>query len=469
MAYSQDAFPKLKTLVDGGFIVKITVFLNGEDSYEMIVTKVDKSKKLVTGFVFCDTLELKESISRYGRTILKTSNMNNKQWALHTFINGYFKIDGQAEMPDVSEFVKIGFDRIVEYGNGGEAVLIYPLYWNKKLKLTNKWKQILRIKLEQLALLRNDWHDDCPVLDIIDPDLGPNYYFQYSKGKNSAEINALPERQKYAWYPVDVIVKSDDSIQFLGPIHKLPIAENKILYECFSEVFKQMLPGFRKLNITEKGKDCKIQVVFKAQKYVINPNVAYSGKWHVEGKTENIVAGGVYYCKIDEGFDQDVLVYRPKLGPDPAYAEYCNTVMNTEIEVKENTAIVFSNTLPHKFLKLANNTTAPLERLFVNFFIVDPSKPIESTTFYWEAEKALKKLKLFPIVIIELILSFIVFRSNIFEDKEKRSLARKSLKEEKSGWGFIHYGNAGDVEFIDGNSFESLDGKYNRIVYDIDG
>ena len=143
--------------------------------------------------------------------------------------------------------------------------------------------------------------------------------------------------------------------------------------------------------------------------------------------------------------------------------------MNTEIEVKENTAIVFSNTLPHKFLKLANNTTAPLERLFVNFFIVDPSKPIESTTFYWEAEKALKKLKLFPIVIIELILSFIVFRSNIFEDKEKRSLARKSLKEEKSGWGFIHYGNAGDVEFIDGNSFESLDGKYNRIVYDIDG
>ena len=76
MAYSQDAFPKLKTLVDGGFIVKITVFLNGEDSYEMIVTKVDKSKKLVTGFVFCDTLELKESISRYGRTILKTSNMN---------------------------------------------------------------------------------------------------------------------------------------------------------------------------------------------------------------------------------------------------------------------------------------------------------------------------------------------------------------------------------------------------------
>ena len=467
MAYSQDAFPKLKTLVDGGFIVKITVFLNGEDSYEMIVTKVDKSKKLVTGFVFCDTLELKESISRYGRTILKTSNMNNKQWALHTFINGYFKIDGQAEMPDVSEFVKIGFDRIVEYGNGGEAVLIYPLYWNKKLKLTNKWKQILRIKLEQLALLRNDWHDDCPVLDIIDPDLGPNYYFQYSNAKNSAEINALPERQKYAWYPVDVIVKSDDSIQFLGPIHKLPIAENKILYECFSEVFKQMLPGFRKLNILEEGKDCKIQIVIKAQKYVINPNVAYSGKWHVEGRTENIVAGGVYYGKIDEGFDQDVLVYRPKAGPDPLFAKLCKVVMDAKIEVEEDTAIVFSNSLPHKFLELTNKTDRPLERLFVNFFIVDPSKPIESTTFYWEAEKALKKTKKFPSVIIELILSFIVYRSNIFEDKEKRRLARQCLKEEKSGWGYICYGNAGEVAFIDHDISKKKLKKFDRIKPDI--
>ena len=326
---------------------------------------------------------------------------------------------------------------------------------------------MLRTKLDELSLLRNDWHDDCPVLDIIDPDLGPNYYFQYSNGKNSAEINALPERQKYAWYPVDVIVKSDDSIQFLGPIHKLPIAENKILYECFSEVFKQMLPGFRKLNITEEGKDCKVQVVFKAQKYVINPNVAYSGKWHVEGRTENIVAGGVYYCKIDEGFDQDVLVYRPKVGPTPSFAECCNTVMDAEIHVKEDTAIVFSNTLPHKFLKLENNTNEPLERLFVNFFIVDPSKPIESTTFYWEIEKALKKLKKFPNVIIEFILSFIVYRSNIFEDKEKRRLARQCLKEEKSGWGYICYGNAGEVAFIDHDISKKKLKKFDRIKPDI--
>ena len=387
---------------------------------------------------------------------------------MHSLYNPRYDSIGIAKIPETSGFVKIEYDRVVEYGGGGCALLVYPLYWNKKLILADKYKQMLIFKLEQLALLRNDWHEDCPVLDIIDPDLGPNYYFQYSNAKNSAEINALPERQKYAWYPVDVIVKSDDSIQFLGPIHKLPIAENKILYECFSEVFKQMLPGFRKLNITEEGKDCKVQVVFKAQKYVINPNVAYSGKWHVEGRTENIVAGGVYYCKIDEGFDQDVLVYRPKAGPDPLFAKLCKVVMDAKIEVEEDTAIVFSNSLPHKFLELTNKTDRPLERLFVNFFIVDPSKPIESTTFYWEAEKALKKLKKFPNVIIELILSYIVYRSNIFEDKVKRSVTRQCLKEETSGWGYIHYGNAGDLEFISScNTAKNLD-RYDDFVSEID-
>ena len=436
-----------------------------ESCYEMIVVNNDYKRKIITGFVFCNVLDEKNSLDKYGR--IANQVPLRKEWVLHSVYNPHYKTIEDTQLPETSGFVKIEYDRAVEYGDGGYSLLIYPLYWNKKLTLAQKYKNMLRTKLDELSLLRNDWHDDCPVLDIIDPDLGPNYYFQYSNAKNSAEINALPERQKYAWYPVDVIVKSDDSIQFLGPIHKLPIAENKILYECFSEVFKQMLPGFRKLNITEEGKDCKVQVVFKAQKYVINPNVAYSGKWHVEGRTENIVAGGVYYCKIDEGFDQDVLVYRPKVGPTPSFAECCNTVMDAEIHVKEDTAIVFSNTLPHKFLKLENNTNEPLERLFVNFFIVDPSKPIESTTFYWEIEKALKKLKKFPNVIIEFILSFIVYRSNIFEDKEKRRLARQCLKEEKSGWGYICYGNAGEVAFIDHDISKKKLKKFDRIKPDI--
>ena len=80
-----------------------------------------------------------------------------------------------------------------------------------------------------------------------------------------------------------------------------------------------MLPGLRSLNLISDSKVTRLQVVVKAQKYVIQPNTSYSGKWHVEGFTENIVAAGVYYCKIDSGFAEDKVVFRPKVGPDPFY------------------------------------------------------------------------------------------------------------------------------------------------------
>ena len=60
----------------------------------------------------------------------------------------------------------------------------------------------------------------------------------------------------------------------------------------------------------------------KAQKYAIAPGTSYSGKRHVEGRTENIVAEGVYYSKIDKGFEQDVIVFRPKSGPNNLNASY---------------------------------------------------------------------------------------------------------------------------------------------------
>ena len=224
-----------------------------------------------------------------------------------------------------------------------------------------------------------------------------------------------------------------------------------------------MLPGFRKLGIATNEQECKLQVVVKAQKYVIAPGTIYSGKWHVEGRTENIVAGGVYYCKIDKGFEQDVVVFRPRSGPDSGFASMIGAEMENEIDVTEGCAIVFSNTLPHKFLKLTNNTDSPLERLFLNFFIVDPTKEIESTTFYWEADKLLRKLKKLPSVIIAHILSFIVYRPNLVEAKERRKAAREAMKTEVSGWGYIDYGNSGDVVFIDSFTKRFTIGDYDRI------
>ena len=319
-------------------------------------------------------------------------------------------------------------------------------------------KASLIASLEALGEERKDWHNDCPVLDIIDPDLAPNFYFA------SQPLGRRTTRSKYAWFPSDIIVRSDDSLKLLGPIHNLPPQSNTQLYQSILTVFRKMIPGFRKLGIGKKGQEYKVQVIVKAQKYEIAPGTSYSGKWHVEGRTENIVAGGVYYCKIDKGFEQDVVVFRPKVGPDEFYAKYNGVAMENEIEITEGCAVVFSNILPHKFLKLTNNTDSPLERLFLNFFIVDPTKKIESTTFFWESEKLLRRLKKFPTVIIAHILSFICYLPNSAEALRRRRAARESIRSEVSGWGFIHYGNSGDVQFIDSSTPKKEIGRYDRVI-----
>lgn len=73
----------------------------------------------------------------------------------------------------------------------------------------------------------------------------------------------------------------------------------------------------------------------------------------------------VYYCKIDSGFVEDKVVFRPKVGPDPFYCSkgmlYSKEALeiNNSIDIKEGCAIVFLNSLPHKFLKLTNIKDTP--------------------------------------------------------------------------------------------------------------
>ena len=189
-----------------------------------------------------------------------------------------------------------------------------------------------------------------------------------------------------------------------------------------------------------------LQVVVKAQKYVIPPYSSYSGNWHVEGKTENIVAAGVYYSKIDAGFEFDKLEYRTLL--IPLMTPYDNTIYEYELDIEEGSAVVFANILPHRFLKLTNVTSSPITRQFLSFFIVDPSKPLMSTSYVWDVSKIL--FKLCPSkVLINQILSFTGAQFNQEEAKELRRLARESMKKELSGWGHLDYGNSGELEFFD--------------------
>ena len=60
------------------------------------------------------------------------------------------------------------------------------------------------------------------------------------------------------------------------------------------------------------NEETRLQVIVKVQRYQIEPNTSYTGKWHVEGITERIVAVGVYYVYIDEELNGGNLIFRNK-------------------------------------------------------------------------------------------------------------------------------------------------------------
>lgn len=116
--------------------------------------------------------------------------------------------------------------------------------------------------------------------------------------------------------------------------------------------------------------------------------------------------------------------------------------------------------MPHRFRKIRNLTTDDgRRRTFLNFFIVDPDQPINLP---------LNKLVLAPIDVIFGILhqwsdgrmpdvvydkfAELLKLSSAWgtqdEAKEFRACVRRAMLEEKTGWGYIHWGNCGKVEFV---------------------
>ena len=112
----------------------------------------------------------------------KRVSMDIPEIVLHTAIVRRLELsdDHSFEVP-YEKFVKVGWDRDVFYGDGGSAALVYPLFYSRCLAVPDEIKTALINDLTALGEDRKDWHDECPVLDIIDPDLAPNYYFPSKK------------------------------------------------------------------------------------------------------------------------------------------------------------------------------------------------------------------------------------------------------------------------------------------------
>ena len=380
-------------------------------------------------------------------------------------------------------FSRIRGDRTLYYGDGGRSNVFYPVYFAKKLPVKERTRKALVEGLRALGSKTKDFHRNAKhVQDIIDPDLCA-FLIDDWKGKRIAELkkvdctsynareaanerrlltfDQMPDfeclRSSYRWIPsLFVVSKRGDThcVNIKKPINGLPVTtENKSTYECLAKVFAKMVPMFQEhggLDFKEKG-ETEIQVVVKAQQYVLPPKSTYSGKWHTEGMAENIGIVGVYYIDLDPEIEGGQLKFRPQEPPGRSFASDLKT--DETVSPTQGSAVVFSNAIPHRFRKISNNSDHVARRLFINFFILDPLKEFKFDYVYASKLEVVKSLKLacpaLPKDMLRKIVSYLPYLwPSLAGAKRFRSRVKEEMAKRKTGWGYIDWGNCGTLKFI---------------------
>eukprot|EP01119_Soliformovum_irregulare_P009083 TRINITY_DN22214_c0_g1_i1.p1 TRINITY_DN22214_c0_g1~~TRINITY_DN22214_c0_g1_i1.p1 ORF type:complete len:544 (+),score=128.21 TRINITY_DN22214_c0_g1_i1:46-1677(+) len=421
-------------------------------SYKKVEQRTPHFFMHVQEVTLVDEEPISEGFSVFGRTY-----SDDGEWRLES---NHIAADAiqvikvfESRPPSIEEppsFYRLGWDRAVEYGDGGSDDLSYPVYVQEHLDIPKKTQRNLARCLEELAKTRSDFQPNNVVEDIIDPDLFPLRFQRTYKERMQQRSNELklekksddgidrglrrgqydePSsyvrlREQYHWIPCEIsISRKDHFIRFESPIHNLPLNENKELYICIAKVFRAMVPMMQRLNLIDDSKpETRLQVVVKAQSYHIQPGTSYAGRWHTEGVNENIIAAGVYYCHVDPDLTGGNLKFRPSSAPQDWY----DIETDYEAPVCEGGAIFFANTIPHRFRKIFNQGSEKQVRSFLNFFIVDPKRPLTST------RNLPSDYQMEPIGIA----------------KRLRNEARSEMKKSVKGWGWINWGNCGTIEHI---------------------
>ena len=108
--------------------------------------------------------------------------------------------------------------------------------------------------------------------------------------------------------------------------------------------------------------------------------------WQEGTSRERIVAAGSYYVEVDKALKGGGLAFRDagRSGhgvPTQSYADrdLPNLEWTAEVPVAAGTALAWRNVLPHRFHAIestADKGGPPACRTFLNFFVVDPQRPI---------------------------------------------------------------------------------------------
>ena len=360
-------------------------------------------------------------------------------------------------------------DDYIRYGDGGITAVEWPVHVCDQV-LSNFARRKLVRSLSSLGEQTQDFHEHEPIQDLIDPNLFPYmlpdpgpaqphivcpkgmdnswlYTDDPAKSESDADMDAedgksesedegkvrknRPEdlceasqlRAKYRWRSTLFRVNGDRTkVAIVGSLHGVPDS-NRSLRTSLSQLFARLLPGLAELGL--KGPE--YHVVVKSQTYHLPARTGYSGKWHIEGLNDDIEAVATYYCEVDDRLQGGALKFRNIQVPNPEYQQHIddkNVQFDLEVPTLENRSVVFRNTLPHRLRRLDNATThhEDLRRTMVSFFV--------------KSRRSLPPLPSSPTL------------RTLEEAKRFRARIRQALSEEKSGWGYISFGNVGDQIFI---------------------
>eukprot|EP01084_Bolivina_argentea_P184795 318733_1 len=341
-----------------------------------------------------------------------------------------------ASLFDQNNYIyKLQRNRAVGSDDSGYQQLYFEIFVCDELKINKLTINKLKVDLFELAHNNNDWRDDEPILNIIDPDLYVYKHFdnkrkeilsnqrkqQFDNNYNDYSWRGLggpPQKDKeteyqkiieneskgyfirseYQWIATEFTEnKQNNSISITSSIHNIsPRTKYENIYKGIEHIFEAMLPLFNRFPAFKNRTKDSFQVIVKAQRYCIDDGKGYKGHWHKEGLTENIIIGGLYYLEKDIQLEGGNLKFRNVESYDEFqcagyaddivdffYTDSTNYDISPVANINEGTAVVFDNErLVHR-VKMLKNLVKDNEkryRSFVAFFIVDPSIRSDITT-----------------------------------------------------------------------------------------
>ena len=359
----------------------------------------------VTGLTYSDISNIESFPKKHSKA--KRPNPIKKVWQMQQISPRKLEFIQACKSPiDLnSTFIKYGWDLKIKSQVNKSVDMLFPIYKIFKLEFSDQKNSNLIFLLENLKISNQESEKNSITMNLIDS----NLQTKSNINKNNEKSN----KGNFLGATFEILLKPDDEFKVLGAIN-LGKTGKEDMNELIYEVFGKMLPGFRLLGIFDEEHEEIVQVVVRARKIVIPPKTRFRGEWYLERKNEIILASGVYFCKVDKS-DGNCVEFRLERLIHEYYTAYLEYYCDVKVPFDEKTGILFLNSLPNWFSDINNSSEEVLERVYLEFCIVDTKKRLETNQIRRYAFNVLKLKSNLPKVLIDEILSYVFCFDSLFK------------------------------------------------------